>query len=121
MQALPPSPKMGRPRRDKRRNLAGGLSRSALHFFLDNRYRVSYHPNCVNARPSGSQSAAFSFVGAKLARGRDGPTYRALPLPASKAFKMRSSRAPKSCTILVQITPLESALTETDPVSSAEC
>ena len=63
----------------------------------------------------------FSFVGAQLAYGRQGHTYRARPLRASKSFKMRSSKAPKSCTILVQITPLESALTDTDPVSPAEC
>ena len=33
--------------------------RFVLHFFLDNRYRISYSPNCINSRPSGSHPAAF--------------------------------------------------------------
>src|SRR6266851_4301199 len=78
-----------------------------FHFFLDIRYRFSYSPFCVILCPSGSQPAAF-FLSGRLSP-RISPLECAVP------------RNDEFCTILVQISPLDSALTDSPPISPVEC
>src|SRR6267378_1606125 len=78
-----------------------------FHFFLDIRYRFSYSPFCVSLCPSGSQPAAF-FLSGRLSP-RISPLECAVP------------RSIGFCTILVQISPLESTLTDWPLVSPLEC
>src|SRR6266436_5109007 len=70
-----------------------------FHFFLDIRYRLIYSPFRISLRPSGRQPAAF-FLPAR-AVSQLSPLECALP------------RSLGFCTILVQISPLDSALTKT--------
>src|SRR5258707_15351543 len=77
-----------------------------FHFFLDIRYRFTYSPFCVSLRSSGRRSAAFFLPGRSFSLLN--PLECALP------------RSIGFCTILVQISPLESTLTDCALVSPLE-
>src|SRR4029077_9952486 len=79
---------------------------SPFHFCLDRSYRIRHNPTCVNSRSSGRQLPFF---------------LPALLFSLLSPLECAVPRHGPFCTILVQISPLDSALTDRPLVSPLEC
>ena len=73
---------------------------------------MSYSLSWVNPRQAAATLPLFSFVGARDIRAR--------PLRPASPLEYADPKNVKSCTILVQINPLDSALTDRAPLSPLE-